>query len=179
MGFRLFFKQAKDWNHGIAYGIGHGGLEVIYLSGALALTQINNIALSFMIKNGTLSQLLKTAADTPSKASELETVRQQLISLPSWEFFIGGLERVDALIIQLALSLLVLYAIARHRYLFYLLAILVHALVDFSGPFLKLIGVAAVPIEGIITIYAVISFILILLSWKKRDNPDDAMMEPQ
>ena len=179
MGFLLFFKQAKDWNHGIAYGIGHGGLEVIYLSGALALTQINNIALSFMIKNGTFSQLLKTAADTPSKASELETVRQQLINLPSWEFFIAGLERVDALIIQLALSLLVLYAIARHRYLFYLLAILVHALVDFSGPFLKLIGVAAVPIEGIITIYAVISFILILLSWKKRDNPDDAMMEPQ
>nr|WP_319488561.1 YhfC family glutamic-type intramembrane protease [uncultured Caproiciproducens sp.] len=132
VGFRPFFKQAKNWNHGVAYGIGHGGLEVIYLGGVLALTQINNIALSFMINNGTFGQLLKAAADTPSKASELETVHQQLI-------------------IQLSLSLLVLYAVARHRYLFYLLAILAHALVD----------------------------ILILLSRKKFDNPDGAMIEPQ
>ncbi|TGA96355.1 YhfC family intramembrane metalloprotease [Sporolactobacillus shoreae] len=163
IGFKFLLKKKREWKHGVAYGLGHGGLEVIFVGGMLALAQINNVILSFMINNGTLGTLQKTLERIPTQADILKHTRQQLVNLPSWAFFMGGLERVDALLIQIALSVLVLYAVIQRRYIVFLLAIFLHAAVDFTGPFCKLVGVSLLPTEGIITLYAVASAGFVIL----------------
>lgn len=180
IGFKFFFKKTREWKHGVAYGLGHGGLEVLLIGGLIALAQVNNVVYSFMINNGTFGSLQKAVAKMPAQAAALEQARRQLVSLPSWEFFIGGLERVDALLIQLALSLLVLYAVAHHRSIVYLLAIFLHALVDFTGPFCKLAGMPVLPVEGIITVYAIAAATFVVMSrkwfikdaWDGKRQPD-------
>jgi uncharacterized membrane protein YhfC len=175
VGFKLFFKKAHSWKDGVAYGIGHGGLEVICIGGVLALTQINNIIYSIMINNGTFGQMQKLVQSMPTQAAAIDNARQQLISLPSWEFFVGGLERIDAFIIQLALSVIILYAVANHRYWFFALGILLHAIVDFTGPILKIAGMSALLIEVIITAFAVAALIFLIISRRffKEDTPSN------
>jgi uncharacterized membrane protein YhfC len=119
IAFKFFFKGTREWKHGIAYGLGHGGVEVVVIGCLLALTQINNVALSLMINNGTFSSVQKTVAHIPEQAAALNHAREQLINLPPWMFYLGGIERVDALFIQLALSVLVLYAVVNRRYIIF------------------------------------------------------------
>jgi uncharacterized membrane protein YhfC len=166
VGFKLFFKNRNEWKHGVAYGIGHGGLEIIYIGGILALTQINNVIYSMMINGGTFDSFLKKLAGMPEQVTALATARQQLISLPSYFFLAGGIERVSTLLIHIALSLLVFYAVKKRRYVFFALSILLHALLDFLAAYLSQIGVNTMIIEGIIVLFAVVSVVFILKSRK-------------
>lgn len=165
-GFKLFFKKSHEWKHGIAYGLGHGGIELVIFGGLLALSQISNVSLSFMINTGMFDKLQKAVANVPAQSAALDKVRDQLISLPSWEFFAGGLERIDALFIQLALSIIVLYAVANSRYFFYILAIILHAAVDFSSALYQAHGMPMPLVEIITTVFAIIAAVFVILSPK-------------
>jgi uncharacterized membrane protein YhfC len=167
VGFRLLLKKPGRWEQGLAYGMGHGGFEVIYLGGMNAVSQINNLYYSILINSDKFGQLLKASQGIPLQLSNLETIRQQLTGTPSWEFLMGGIERVFALAIQLALSLLILYAVAKRRYIFYILAILLHAIVDFTSSYMSLEGVPLLIVESVIALYAVLALIFILLTKKK------------
>lgn len=171
-GFSLFFKKSHRWEHGVAYGLGHGGLELLYIGGVLALTQVNNLVLSFAINSGRWKQIADAVTAFSDKAAALETARNQLVSLPAWAFLLGGWERLSALGIQIALSLLVLYAVARRRYVFYLLAVLLHALVDFGAVYLKQLGVNMAVLEGVLTLFAVVLLVPALRS--RRFFPEEA-----
>jgi len=57
LGFRLFLKKRREYKHGIAYGVGHGGIEAILLVG---LSFIANIIFSVIINQG----MLNSASDT-------------------------------------------------------------------------------------------------------------------
>lgn len=174
-GFSLFFKKNRRWEDGVAYGLGHGGLEVLYIGGILAVTQVNNLALSAAIDTGNWERIAGAVSALPQKAAALETARQQLVSLPAWEFLAGGWERIMALCIQLGLSLLVLYAVAHRRWLFYGLAVLLHALVDFSAVYLKQRGVGVPVLEGVVTLYALAALVFVLLSRRRwRDGAASA-----
>lgn len=178
VGFRFLLKKPGRWEQGLSYGIGHGGAEVIYIGGVLAVSQISNIYYSILIDNGNFGQLLKAAQGIPLQLSSLETLRQQLTSAPSWEFLMGGMERVFALAIQLALSLLVFYAVAKHRTLFYILAILIHAVVDSTSSYMALEGVPVLIIEGVIALYAVLALLFIILTKKKFYIRRPTVIEP-
>lgn len=167
IAMKLFFKKRHEWKHGVAYGLGHGGLELLYFGVLIALTNLNNVIYSVMINVGQYNQLEKLA---PGHSSALEQVRQQLISLPASVYLTGSVERIDTLFVQLALSLLVLYAVAKRRYLFYLLAVLIHAAMDFSVAFTGKLGVNAWLIEGGIFLLAVASVVFILQSKKLFEN---------
>lgn len=177
VGFKLFFKKRQEWKHGIAYGVGHGGLEVIVIG---VLAQVNNLIYSMMINNGTFQSFQSTSVLTENQISSLENVRQKLVSLPSWEFLLSGIERIDAFIIQLALSILVLYAVKKHRYWFYALAILIHTLIDSSAVFFNNIGMPNALLEGIITLYAVAAVVFVVLSRKLfKDNEMEIDLKKQ
>lgn len=165
VGFKLFFKKRQEWKHGIAYGIGHGGLELIVIG---TFAQIANLICSILINNGAFPSM---AGLTEEQAASVENVRQQLISLPSWQFLMPGIERIDAFLIQLALSVLVLYAVRQRRYWFYALAILIHTLIDSSAVLLITIGMPVALLEGIVTLYAVAAVVFVVWSRKLfKDN---------
>lgn len=176
-GFKLFFKKSHEWKHGIAYGLGHGGIELLIFGGLLSLSQISNVSLSFMINNGTFSKLQKTVANMPAQSAALDKAREQLISLPSWEFFLGGLERIDAFFIQLALSILVLYAVAHSRYFFYIIAIIMHAAVDFSSALYQAHSIPIQFTEIITTIFAIIAAAFVILSRKLYKSGSNKKLE--
>lgn len=125
LGFRFFLKNELSWKNGIAYGIGHGGIEAILLVGT---TYINNIVTSLMINNGTFDRVIAPRLD-----GELASlIKTQLIEASPFLFLAGGLERFFAIIIQIALSLVVLYAVVKRKFSFVIYAILLHTLVN--GP---------------------------------------------
>jgi uncharacterized membrane protein YhfC len=111
----------------LAYGVGHGGIEAILLAG---LPMINNIVASVMINTGGIETVVSGL-----EGAVLEQATAQLASLAtiaSSQFLIGGIERVFALGVQIALSVLVFYAVfgTQRRQWLYPLAIAVHALID-------------------------------------------------
>jgi uncharacterized membrane protein YhfC len=145
VGFRLFLRRHLDWKGGIAYGIGHGGLESLLVSAAF----LNDLIYSFLINAGKVPpQLSKSVIST-------------LVDTAPPLFVVGGIEKVLAFTIQIGLSLVVLYGIRSRRSTLLLLAILLHTLVDLGAVMLAgntLIG------ETYTAIFAVASLVWILKS---------------
>lgn len=123
LGFRYFLKRERSWKNGVAFGIGHGGIEAVVLVG---LAQINNIVLSMMINSGTYDSFMAPQLDAVAAAQ----LKSQLTGIAPLLFLAGGLERVMALVIQIALSLVVLYGVMNRKIVYLVYAILLHALVN-------------------------------------------------
>ena len=121
---KFLMKKSLNQENALMYGAGHGGLEAILLMG---LTSINNLVRSVMINSGALVSALPEGAD----AEQALTTLSPLWTVPAWQFYLGGVERMMAMAIHIALSLLV-YQAVRYRkrgYLFFL-AILFHFLIN-------------------------------------------------
>ncbi|MHA6743801.1 YhfC family glutamic-type intramembrane protease [Bacillus subtilis] len=79
-------------------------------------------ALTFFV----FAQLLEGGVHVYVQA--LLPIQEQLLHTPSYEWMLGGIERISAIAVQIGLSLLVLYAVKSRRPLFLLYSILLHAL---------------------------------------------------
>ncbi|NLY88694.1 MAG: YhfC family intramembrane metalloprotease [Firmicutes bacterium] len=159
LGFRFFLKNELSWKNGIAYGIGHGGIEAVLLVGT---TYINNIVSSIMINNGAFDRVI-----APQLGSELAAlIKTQLIETSPFLFLAGGLERLFAIIIQIALSLIVLYAVVKRRFSFVIYAILLHTLVNGPPVILLHQGLSIWAAEFYVLILAAIALFFILRSRK-------------
>src|SRR5699024_12525137 len=116
----------RSWKDGIAYGIGHGGVESMLVVGMIASS---NIVLAFLINFGVFD-FLYDIADS-NTIEELSGIKFILLSIPGYMFILGGVERIIVFPIQIALSLIVLYGVRNRKYIFILYAIVFHAVVDF------------------------------------------------
>ena len=95
----------------------------------------------------------------------LEQVQAQLNaywSIPWYLPLLGGLERVSAITIQIALSLLVLRAFTRQNLGWLFVAIGAHAVVDGVAVSLAGLGWSALALEGVVLIFALGGLALIL-----------------
>jgi Predicted membrane protein len=123
----LLKKEPSKALPAVAYGAGHGGVEMILIFG---VTMISNIVLSVMINTGASDTLLATA---PADALEqVQSQFEQLETATAGSFFLGFWERISALILQLGLSILVWTAVRKGGKWMWLFpaAILLHFLVD-------------------------------------------------
>ena len=136
---------------GIAYGAGHGGVEMLIIFG---LTMISNLVLSFMINSGQAETLFSQAP--AEAAAQLQVQLDALQSTRAGAWLIGLWERFTALILHLGLSVLVWAAVRKGGKWLWLFpaAILLHALVD-AGAVLLQKSVGMVPIELILMSEAV------------------------
>lgn len=135
-------------------GIGHGGAESV---GLIGLTYINNIVLSFMINRGSL----------PDVAGLEEAVVALTGTQPSL-FLMAGFERALVMPLQIALSVLLGYCLARNRLVTgAILCLLTHFTVDFVAVLLQNRQVSPWFIEGFLLVVAILSVWLILFL-KKR-----------
>lgn len=122
--FKVWLKNNHQFNDGLSYGLGHGGIEAIFIGGMSAL---NSLLISSMIKTGNLETILGPAA-TPEA---INNIKEQFEQTNVMLFASGGLERVFALALHLALSILVLYAIRQQKFIYVIYAILIHAAINF------------------------------------------------
>ena len=127
-GFSVMLKHRRELRHGVAYGIGHGGIEAVLLVGA---SYVSNIIFASMINSGSmdsLTQLLPGIA-----GNQLSAIQATLVSTPPVTFLLGGLERIFAIALHIALSVLVLYGVRTKHIRFTFIAILAHGLVNFGA----------------------------------------------
>lgn len=157
IGFRYLLKFYREWKDGIANGIGHGGIEAIFIGGLGAL---NFVTFTVLINSGSFEQLLQIQGDT----SSLLAIKDQLVNNP-WTVFLAGWERVFAFVFHLGMSIFVLYAVRSKKTIFLLYAIFIHAAYDFIAVLLTNVWHANLfAVEGYVFIIAVLSVIFIIKS---------------
>lgn len=122
--FRFWAKGARSWGQGLMVGAGHGGIEAILLGG---IGLINYVVL-LGLKNGYFQGILATVPQ-----DQLYLVDQQIeamFGVPAWLALFGALERVFAILLHLAASLLVMQVFVRRQHRWLLAAIGWHAAID-------------------------------------------------
>ena len=136
---------------GVAYGVGHGGAEMLIIFG---ITMINNLLISALINSGQTDILFsKVPADA---ATQLQAQLDQLQTLGAGALLIGLWERFSALLLHLGLSMLVWVAVRKGGRWLWLFpaAIVLHAAVD-AGAVMLQKSVGMVPLELIVTSEAI------------------------
>ena len=136
---------------GVAYGIGHGGVEMLIVFG---ITMINNLVISTLINSGQTDVLF---SKVPEEATaQLQAQLDQLQTIGAGALLIGLWERFSALVLHLGLSLLVWVAVRKGGKWLWLFpaAIALHAIVD-AGAVLLQKSAGMVPLELIVTAEAI------------------------
>ena len=135
-------KYSGNDRNALMYGAGHGGIESMVILGG---SMISNLVYASMVNRGTIGDLL--AALDPAQQQQLSGVINSMISSPSYIFLLGSVERILAVILHICLSVFVFYAVKRKEPKLFLLALLVHFLVDAVTVILSSVISSAILIE--------------------------------
>jgi len=149
-------KRKLEDRDALAYGLGHGGLEMLYL-GMGSLISLLILFSLIQSSNTDVANLLPK--------STLETVQ----SLSVWQVYLLGVERVLALVLQIGLSIWVYQSVRQKKWIYLLAAYGLHALFDLA-PALSQVGWIANPLlVEFILLAELLVFIWLTKStfWKK------------
>lgn len=122
---RVVMKKGREPQDALMYGAGHGGIEAILIVG---VTYVNNIIYSIMINTGIAKEILSALEGevldaTAAAFTALSTAAPTM-------FLAAGVERICAIALHMALSVLVYTALRRRKFAFVLLSVVLHALVN-------------------------------------------------
>lgn len=116
LSFRLLRRKYGGIGTALSYGVGHGGIEAVLIGG---IAMIANLVYTLTLSDGMSTDLLKYMD------------QMTLAATPSYLFLISGVERMLALTIHIALSVIVFYSVYEPRKIWlYPAAIALHAAVD-------------------------------------------------
>lgn len=137
-------KRTLEDSDALAYGLGHGGLELLYL-GMGSLISLLILFSLLESSNPDLANLLPK--------NTLETVQ----SLSGWQVYLLGVERVLALVMQIGLSFWVYQAVRQKKWIYLVAAYGLHALFDLA-PSLSQVGWLSSPllVEGLLAVEVII-----------------------
>lgn len=151
--FRYVLVENRKWSNGIAYGIGHGGIEAFSIVG---INYILFLLVSLHIDYGWFQHIISYIPQISAATSIVQSTGPQY-------FFIAGVERFFVIFIQIALSLLVLDSVRKNKISLFFIALASHFVLDFVSVLLSFNTMFA---EGFIIICSIISMIYIII--KKR-----------
>lgn len=166
--FKFILKRSRTWKEGVLVGLGHGGTEAVIIGILAALTFVNMT----VYRNLDLSTVPSIPADQLALAKE--QVAAYWSAAPQVAL-LGFVERIFAMCLHLSLSVMVLYAIAHNRPLWFWLALLWHAFVDAVAVYLAQ-SLDALAVEGIIGVMALISLwiLFVIRPWFSADTAAQA-----
>ena len=118
LAFRFILNPHTARITALSYGIGHGGIEAFLVMG---LSMIANLSLGLAYTSG---------APLPAETAAAAEI---ILSTPAGMFLWGGLERLSAMALHMALSVLVFASVRTGRRLLFPAAIAVHAGVNFAA----------------------------------------------
>ncbi|MGC4154250.1 MAG: YhfC family glutamic-type intramembrane protease [Propionicimonas sp.] len=144
----LLLKVFHRWIDGVTFGLGHGGIEAIALTG---LTMVSNLVLALSIN---LGQWQAIAATLPADAAA--QVFDALTATSPSMFLLAGVERLSAISLHVACSVLVLAGIVHGRKaLAWLAAVLLHGTVNLLAVLGMTAGWPMLLIEVLLAVIAV------------------------
>ena len=137
-------KRTLEDSDALAYGLGHGGLELIYI-GIASLLNLFILFSAVESQNSNIMQLLPE--------STLATIN----NLAAWQIYLLGLERILALLLQVGLTFWVYQAVRQKNWIYLVAAYGLHALFDLA-PSLSQVGWLSNPllVEGLLTVEVII-----------------------
>lgn len=161
-------KRDASLGTGLAYGVGHGGIEAIVLVG---LSAISNLTVMLQYQSGAMS-------------TAMQSVGAQLAAMPPEVFWWGGIERVIAIALHIALSMLIWMVVTKRvPFWFYPIAILLHALVNTPamlyqfgiGPMANIAATEALTAIVVMLVWALV----LTLYFRTRAKPATARELPE
>jgi uncharacterized membrane protein YhfC len=158
---RYWKRDARSWAAGLGFGAGHGGIEALIIGSLVLLTFISMII--------TRSAPLETLGIPDDMLERAQAQVDAYWSMPWHMPLLGGVERVFALAVQIALTTLVMQVFLRHNLIWLLVAILAHALVDAAAVWTMQKGWSALAIEGLILCFA-LGGLVIIFSLKNQEQ---------
>lgn len=172
IAMKLFMKKNLSWKNGVAFGIGHGGIEAIVLVG---LTLLNYIVISFMINAG----LFESTIGAQLPVGTAIQIKSMLVDAPVIDFLAGGFERIMTMAVHIAFSLIVLYSVKFKKPIYLLYAILLHALVDAPVVILGHFGLSTWALEAVIAVFAAVCLVYIIRTKKIFADKEAEVMADQ
>ena len=149
-------KRTLEDSDALAYGLGHGGLELIYI-GIASLLNLFILFSAVESQNSNIMQLLPE--------STLATIN----NLAAWQIYLLGLERILALLLQVGLTFWVYQAVRQKKWIYLVAAYGLHALFDLA-PSLSQVGWLSNPLlVEVILFVELLAFVWLTKStfWKK------------
>ena len=149
-------KRTLEDSDALAYGLGHGGLELIYI-GIASLLNLFILFSAVESQNPNIMQLLPE--------STLATIN----NLAAWQIYLLGLERILALLLQVGLTFWVYQAVRQKKWIYLVAAYGLHALFDLA-PSLSQVGWLSNPLlVEVILLVELLTFVWLTKStfWKK------------
>ena len=156
---RFFLKRARGWRPGLQFGAGHGGGEAIIFGLLVAVNLLTMLV---------FSSVSPAALGLPAAAADQIGSASALYWSTAWYLpIVGGVERLFAITIQIALAEVVMLSFTRRNIAYLFAAIGLHALVDFWAVWaLSTLGMLQVEVG--VAIFAAGALWLI---WRLRDTP--------
>ena len=149
-------KRTLEDSDALAYGLGHGGLELLYI-GIASLLNLFILFSAVESQNPNIMQLLPE--------STLTTIN----NLAAWQIYLLGLERILALLLQVGLTFWVYQAVRQKKWIYLVAAYGLHALFDLA-PSLSQVGWLSNPLlVEVILFVELLAFVWLTKStfWKK------------
>lgn len=120
-GYRWLVKRERTFRVGVMFGLGHGGIEAMLLVGV-------SLAVSLVL------YVLLASGHSPALPVEAqEKLLKSMTALRATDLAAGVAERVMAMTVHVALSLLVLQCFARRSMAWLAAAVVLHFAVDFTS----------------------------------------------
>ena len=165
LAFRYVLKKYDQRRSAISYGIGHGGFESMYIG-----FQYISIPLMGIMINSGMGGLITAGADEATKAVLISQL-EPMASVTFVEAMLGTFERIPAIAVHIAFSVLVFAAVRnrKQRYL-YPVAIMLHTLMDFSTVVYQAGMVPLWAMELILVGYAAAMGCFALKVYRKPEN---------
>lgn len=147
-GFKVGLKKNRTYKDGLAFGVGHGGIEAILITG---ISSISNLIAVISLHNGSFNSI-----NYGMTAEEAIVVYGSLRGL---EVLTGGFERLFAMCIHIGMTIMILYGINKSKKRYLLFAIIIHGIVDAMLGILQYFGIGIIGIELWVMMCAIVSVV--------------------
>ncbi len=134
--FLVIIRLRRNYEDGLLAGLGHGTIESILLAGSVMLSYLSY---ALMINAGTFDTLVASQATDAASIDAMNNVYTLLTGSATIDYLASAVERLMAITLHIALSILVLEGIERkHIWPYALTALFYHMVVDFTVPLFAL-----------------------------------------
>ena len=156
---KFWMKKNQRYIDGIAFGLGHGAIEAMIITG---ISLINLLIISILINKGALE-----ASFSNLPKATLDLMYTQCSSLTPLNTILGGIERILAMGMHIGFTMIVFEGIRKNKAGVYLsAAILLHGAIDASIGFMtQMFGFSTLAME---CVFAVISIGLLFYTYKAK-----------
>lgn len=131
--FRYLLNKHTCPETAITYGLGHGGIECMLVMG---VANLQYFMYAQLINGNKIQEVIQSYQGDENAVRSLNALVEEISNMQVSTFIWGGIERLAAIFLQIALSILVFYAVReKNKKHFLWIAMGLHALVDFVAGF--------------------------------------------